>query len=391
VVRAFRNGQSLRVIAKRFGVSVSFVYRCVVRAGDQRLDRVDWNDHCTTRDHTHNRTPAKVECCILQIRKNLKAKSALGEYGAVAIQREMKLRNCPVVPSISTINLILKRHGCFDSRHRIRCQSPPRGWYLPDVVTVTGGAELDSFDYVEGLRLTGKHGFVQIFNGISLHGHLVCSFPFQRMTAENTVSALLKHWQEFGIPSYAQFDNATVFTGFPGVDSVGQVIRFCLLLGVTPVFAPPRETGFQASVERYNGQWQKSVWERFHFKNYRELLEQSDLYVNAHRDKHWATIEETNNRYDISDQMKQKIDKPLKGTIIFIRRTDNNGNVNILGHQWLVDSLWTNRLIRAEVIIDKNIIKFYRLRRREPDKQPLLNTAKYHLNKNLVIKKHHKK
>jgi hypothetical protein len=57
---------------------------------------------------------------------------------------------------------------------------------------------------------------------------------------------------KFGIPTYAQFDNATVFTGFSGIDSVGQVIRFCLLLGVPPVFAP-RETGFQANVENYNG------------------------------------------------------------------------------------------------------------------------------------------
>jgi hypothetical protein len=79
--------------------------------------------------------------------------------------------------------------------------------------------------------------------------------------------------------------------------------------------------------------------------------------------------------------MKQKIDNPLKGTIIFIRRTDNNGNVNILRRQWIVDSLWTNRLVRAELKLNKNIIEFYQLRRHEPDKQPLLNTAKYKLNK----------
>jgi hypothetical protein len=53
--------------------------------------------------------------------------------------------------------------------------------------------------------------------------------------------------------------------------------------------------------------------------------------VDAHRNKHWASIEATNNRYDISDQMKQEIDKTLKGTMIFIHRTDNNSTVNILG------------------------------------------------------------
>jgi hypothetical protein len=212
---------------------------------------------------------------------------------------------------------------------------------------VSGKAELDSFDYVEDLRLEGEQGFVQLFNGISLHDHLVCSFPFQRMTAENTALALSEHWQQFGIHSFAQFDNSTVFTGPRHPDSVGQVIHLCWSLGVTPVFVPSRETGFQASIERYNGQWQRSVWECFRFENYQAVVEQSDRYVEAHRDKHWASIEAVNNRYDISPQNITQLDNPLKGTIIFIRRTDNNGTVNVLGHQWLVDSFWTTRLVRA--------------------------------------------
>jgi hypothetical protein len=116
------------------------------------------------------------------------------------------------------------------------------------------------------------------------------------MTAENTVLALSEHWQQFGIPSYAQFDNSTVFTGPRHPDTVGQVIRLCWSLGVTPVFVPPRETGFQANIERYNGQWQRSVWKRFRFKNYPAVVTQSDIYVEAHRDKHWASIEAVNNR-----------------------------------------------------------------------------------------------
>jgi hypothetical protein len=104
--------------------------------------------------------------------------------------------------------------------------------------------------------------------------------------------------------------------------------------------------------------------------------------VEAHRDKHWASIEAVNNRYDISEQNIIQHDKTLKGTIIFIRRTDNNGMASVLGHQWLVDSFWGNRLVRGEVKINKMItIKFYRLRRRTPYEQPLLNAIKYKPNK----------
>ncbi|MDR3199178.1 MAG: hypothetical protein LBU34_15025 [Planctomycetaceae bacterium] len=55
--------------------------------------------------------------------------------------------------------------------------------------------------------------------------------------------------------------------------------------------------------------------------------------------------------------------------------------IDILGHRWLVDSLWTNRLVRAEVKINKNIIEFYQLQRQDPKEQPLLNKVKDYLNK----------
>jgi hypothetical protein len=85
--------------------------------------------------------------------------------------------------------------------------------------------------------------------------------------------------------------------------------------------------------------------------------------VEVHREKNWDSIETTNNRYDISVQKRLPSNKPLKGTILFIRRTDNKGHVDILGHRWLVDSLWTNRPVRTEVKINKNTIEFYQLRR----------------------------
>ncbi|MDR1963920.1 MAG: hypothetical protein LBQ50_09085 [Planctomycetaceae bacterium] len=67
----------------------------------------------------------------------------------------------------------------------------------------------------------------------------------------------------------------------------------------------------------------------------------------------------------------------LKRTIILIRRTNDKGIVNILGHNWTVDKHWANRLVRAEIKLDKNCIEFYRLRRREPNDQPLLKKVKY--------------
>jgi hypothetical protein len=283
---------------------------------------------------------------------NVPVKNVLTAWTGRIIERHETVR-ITALPSVSTIHEILKRNDCFDSQRRLRYSSPPTGWYLPEAAE--GDAELDSFDYVEDLRLKGQHGFVQVFNRISLHGKLVCSYPMKRMTAENTASAMINHWRQFGTPAYAQFDNATVFTGLRHADCVGRVIRLCLSLDVIPVFVPPREIGFQANIERYNGLWQKGVWERFHFKNYQDVVKKSESYVEQYRDKKRTAIELTFERYEIPKSWKFQNDDnfPLRGKIIFIRRTNNKGCVNILGHDWEIDPLWTNRLLRAEVNLEK--------------------------------------
>ena len=94
----------------------------------------------------------------------------------------------------------------------------------------------------------------------------------------------MEHWREVGLPGYAQFDNDMIFHGthrYP--DALGRVIRLCLSLGVVPVFVPPRETGFQAMIESYNGWWQAKVWSRFQHADLEDLQGHSQRYVAALR------------------------------------------------------------------------------------------------------------
>ena len=88
-----------------------------------------------------------------------------------------------------------------------------------------------------------------------------------------------------GLPGYAQFDNDTIFQGPPQhKDVIGRVMKACLGLGVVPVFAPPPETGFQASIEAYNGRWQAKVWARFVQGSLEDVQARSGRFVAAARD-----------------------------------------------------------------------------------------------------------
>jgi hypothetical protein len=248
---------------------------------------------------------------------------------------------------------------------------------LPQVAA--GKVEADSFDIVEGLVIEGGID-VEILNAISLHGGLTASWPRSAITARVSVTALIEHWRQFGLPGYAQFDNDTRFQGahhYP--DNLGRVSRVCLSLQVTPVFTPPRETGFQAAIESYNGRWQAKVWRRFHFDSLKSLQDQSTRFVAATRARAAERVLIAPPRRPFPRCWQPDLQTPPMGRIVFLRRTNDHGQVRLLGHTFRVDSLWVHRLVRSEVDLDSKTLRFFALRRREPIAQPLLAQFPYQL------------
>lgn len=376
MVADVRHGESMRSVARDYDVPLSTVQHWFRRALGKRLSRVDWNDAPLTA-RPSRRASVALERQVLTIRKQLQERSALGEYGAPAIHRELRERDAGDIPSVRTIGRILQRYGMLDSRRRTRRPPPPKGWYLPELAAKN--VELDSFDTIEGLAIRGGP-HLTILTGISLHGGLIRVWPHRQVSAKSTLDALVEHWREVGLPRYAQFDNDNRFTGpRQHADAIGRVIRLCLSLQVTPVFAPPKETGFQAAIESLNGRWQDKVWSRFEHTSLRTLQSRSARYVAASRNRHAARIEAAPARDAVPRRWRLNLQQPPRGTIIYVRRTNDKGEAEVLGNTFKVDRLWVHRLVRAEVDLDLNRVRFYALRRREPDHQPLLNEIPYNL------------
>jgi putative transposase len=376
MVAAVRRGQSLRTVARQFGVGVATVALWVERARGYRLDRMDWSDRPSV-PHATQRTDSSTEDLVLAARKEL-AHGDLGAVGAPAIRQALLDRGDAAVPSVRTINRILARRGALDRRARTRRPAPPRGWYLPDVAAAR--AELDSFDIVEGLVIKGGPE-VEVLNGVSLHGGLVASWPTAApVTAVLTVESLTEHWREVGLPGYAQFDNDMIFQGthrYP--DALGRVIRLCLSLGVVPVFVPPREVGFQAMVESYNGWWQARVWARFQHPDLGHLLDRSHRHVQALRRQRADRIEAAPARRPFPADWRLSLKTRPRGRLVYLRRTNSAGEVTLLGRTWVVSAVWPNRLVRCEVDLEADRLQFFTLRRKEPKSQPQALEADYRL------------
>ena len=365
----------MRSVARRHGVALSTVQFWVKRAEGKRLDRVDWADHPAGPRRAARRLCADLEDRILATRQWLMRESDLGEHGAAAIERSLVEHGLSCVPSVRTIGRVLERRGALDGRRRVRRPAPPKGWHLAG--TARQAAEVDCFDIVEGLVI--KEGpLVEVLNVISLFGGLMESWPCTRITASLAVKMMIAHWQGAGLPAFAQFDNDTIFQGaHQWADSFGRVVRLCLALGVTPVFAPPRETGFQAAIENYNGRWQAKVWSRFTHRDLKQLQERSALYVRAARQRSAERIDNAPERRRFPQPWRFDVQRPLRGRVIYLRRTDEQGQAHLLGHCFPVDRLWPHRLVRCEVELDEQCIRFSALRRREPEYQPLLAQVQY--------------
>lgn len=376
MVAAVRRGQSRRAVARRFGVGLATVAYWVQRAKGQRLDRVDWSDR-SRAPRTTRRTTTAMEDRVLTVRREL-AQSDLGAVGAGPIRQALLEQGVAGVPSVRTINRILARRGALDRRHRTRRPPPPAGWYLPDVAAAR--AELDSFDIVEGLVI--KDGpEVEVLNGVSLHGGLVASWPTAApVTAALTVASLTEHWRAVGLPGYAQFDNDMIFQGthrYP--DALGRVIRLCLSLGVVPVFVPPRETGFQAMIESYNGWWQARVWSRFQHAGLEDLQGRSRRYVEALRKHRAARVEAAPERRAFPADWKLDLKKRPRGRLVYVRRSNGASEVTLLGRTWQLGQVWPNRLVRCDVHLDQDKLRFFTLRRKEPSSQPQILEVEYRL------------
>lgn len=280
------------------------------------------------------------------------------------------------LPSRRTINRILERHGCLDSRSRPRRPPPPRGWYLPEVAAQR--AELDSADAI--LELAAADTEYEVFTIVSLHGGLAGAFQHRTVLARTTVDDLLAHWRAHGLPRYVQFDNDTRFQGpHQHRDSVSRVTRLCLQLGVTPVFTIPHEYGFQAAIESFNGRWQRFVAARFSAFDLDELRERSDAFLAAQRRRHAVRVEAAPPREPLPDGFRLHVQTHPQGTIIYLRRTTDAGAITLLGRRFEVSADWRHRMVRAEVDLVAGEIRVFALRRRDPSCQPLLATLPYTL------------
>jgi putative transposase len=274
-VRRRLAGESPEVIARELGRTRQWVGKWTARYDPDDPGWAQGRSHAARR--VANRTDVGVEAQVLAVRAKLEA-NPWAQVGAPAVAWELEKLGA-VVPPLRTIERIMGRAGATGRPRPGRRAS--KGIPYPAPAAKRPG-DVVQVDLVGPRHLDGGARF-HALNQIDIASHhagieIVCDRADERV-----VCGLHALWRRHGVPGRVQFDNGGPFTSPTGV---GEVVRFCVHQGTTPVFIPPREPWRNGTIERFNDTFDKRFFRQERFADRAQLAARAGAFEAFHNSQH---------------------------------------------------------------------------------------------------------
>jgi hypothetical protein len=258
-VQMFRTGHDPDEIAQQLERSRRWVYHWI--AYQRQRPHTRFRSASRAPHHQSNQTPRRVVRRVLQVRQTLQyqrnPRLRYAPIGPRTIRRELIKRRVKPLPSLSTIQRVVKRKGLTrsDTAPEAEAYRPhpaaecPNAVQSTDIITrwIEGGETVQTFTTVD---LFSNAAFA------TLHAHKGTDAARQH---------LLQTWQTLGVPDLAQFDNESVFSGGRHPHVLSQTVRLCLYVGAEVLFTPEGEADYNWEVEAFNNLWAHQFWAKHHF------------------------------------------------------------------------------------------------------------------------------
>jgi transposase len=362
-VKLLLSGESPTAICALLNRTKPWLYKWLKR---YQSGESDWFKGLSHRPKHHPKQTSKhIERVVINIRKNL-VQTFYAQTGANAIQWEMKKLGLKPLP-VSTINHILKRNGLIKKRQKYE----PKGKAYPEIGLDFPGS-VHQMDIV-GPRYLQGDGVFYSHNLIDAYSHKIYLLPSRTKGDDDAVSTLIKAWQKMDIPEYLQMDNALCYRGSNRHPrSFGTVIRFCLSLGVQPVFVPISEPWRQGILEKFNDVYDKSFFRRQQFSSFDHLQKCSQDFEEFHNQNHRYSVlhGKTPNQIIKEQAEKQRLlpenyelqDKQIPlmdGYIHLIRFIRSDRVLNVFGERFSLQKTPIYEYVTASICVDSHRINVY--------------------------------
>jgi transposase-like protein len=325
---------------------------------------------------------------ILALRRELEThrtrRTRFRGVGANEIQDLLQLERRRV-PSLSTIERILRRHHVQPQRARRHGGGQPYPW-----PRATRPGDLQQTDLVGPRYLRGPRGVTRFYSihTIAIVGRGTWASQVRYKTADALCEHFVAAWAWLGLPRVSQIDNEMAATG-GGRHAYGLslVARVHLLLGVHVIFLPFGEPGRNPFVESFNASWQKYVlrctchdlravrrvslahWRFYHEQKIHRVLRRS--VEGARRPGEWLRIHRPELRalphgFTLARYRDHRgsLHLPIaRGRISWIQKVDADGHITINARPYCVGKRLTGHYVQATLAMYRRHLVIYDVER----------------------------
>lgn len=363
-IRRYLAGESPKSVYVSLRRSERWFFKWLAR---YRTGEQAWfHDYSRIPEKLAGRTDGVTEELVCCIRRRLEEQNEF--CGAQAILWELEDLQWPRLPSLRTINRILKRNDLIQPRQK---GYQPKGKAYPKI-PATAPNHLHQLDLMGPRYLRGPIRFY-LANVMDIYSHRVAITPMSGRSSIRVLDALVGTWQRLGVPKYLQMDNQLPFRGsdrYPR--SFGKVIRLCLTLGIQPVFIPLHEPWRNPEVEKFQETCQFKFLRKVHMESFSELLTESMRFENRHNSRYRYSVTKGKTPLQVMEATTNKLrllpadfqvpnlkHKPTKGHIHLVRFIRSNRLLDIFSEKFKISEQLVYEYAWATICVKKQKLRVF--------------------------------
>lgn len=363
-VQRFKAGESPESICASIGKSKFWLYKWVKRYSD---DNPLWfEDRSRKPLTTPHRTPFEIEEVVKLVRLSLYNQDLF--CGAQAILWEMEDLGVTPLPSLRTINRILKRNNLT---HRRTGKYEPKGTAYPKLPALLPN-QTHQMDLVGPCFLTGPIRFYGL-NAIDTATARCGLHSSLSKSGQDVLNGTWSIWSRLGIPDNLQVDNAMSFLGSPKYPrALSQFVRLCLHHDVEPWFVPMAEPWRNGNIEQFNDHYQQKFLNKIIMTTTDELTAGTMAFEQRHNTSYRyskiggktpikaLSASNTSLRFPKpEDKPQQRLEKPETGRCHLVRLVRSDLKLNILGELFPVPPELKLEYVVATIDVKEQKLKLY--------------------------------
>jgi transposase InsO family protein len=327
VTLALQADTPLSELCRRYGISRQTGYKWMKRYGAEGAEGLA--DRSRRPHASPKRTPADVEARVLEVRTRHPA------WSAHKIGRRLRDLNCEDVPVDSTINSILRRHGCISEQARI--DATP--WTRFERSAPNELWQMDFKGHFGLLDQTRCHPLTV------LDDHSRFNIVLQACHAENSATVrehLRQAFARYGLPQQINTDNGGPWGTPSKPGELTELAIWLIQLGIRVSYSRPYHPQTNGKDERFHRSLKAEVLNNRSFADPRQVQAEFDRWrdiYNLERPHDGINMATPGTRYQPSPRAMPDTLPPIEyapGDEVL--RVGWNGKVRFQGHLLRVSS-----------------------------------------------------